>query len=144
MDPEARLCIDVPAGLAPRLPQKRPAQPARSTMTRRSMRHFLIGAALAAGVFGPAAQSAELTMVTRAQPDRAIPRLATQGLGYSVLHAVPGVPQRSYRVHVTCAIDESFMQTYCPTPVYEAYCPSARIACGGAAQGGRQALRLKY
>ena len=107
------------------------------------MRHFLIGAALAAGVFGPAAQSAELTMVTRAQPDRAISRLATQGLGYSVLHAVPGVPQRSYRVHVTCAIDESFMQTYCPTPVYVSSCPRARITCAGGTQEVR-ALRLKY
>jgi hypothetical protein len=93
---------------------------------------------------GSAAQSAELITVTQAQPSRAISRLAIQGLGYSVLHEVPGVPQRSYRVHVTCAIDESFMQTYCPTPVYEAYCPSARIACGGVSQQGRQVLRLKY
>lgn len=108
------------------------------------MRHFLVGAALAAGVIGSPAQSAELTTVTQAQPSRAISRLATQGLGYSVLHEVPGIPQRSYRVHVTCAIDESFMQTYCPTPVYEAYCPSARIACGGVSQQGRQVLRLKY
>jgi hypothetical protein len=108
------------------------------------MRHFLVWAALAAGAVGSAAQSAELTVVAGAQPSRAISRLATQGLGYSVLHEVPGVPQRSYRVHVTCAIDESFVQTYCPTPAYEAYCPSARIACGGVSQQGQQALRLKY
>ncbi len=108
------------------------------------MRHFLVGAAFAAGMVGSAAQSAELITVTQAQPSRAISRLAIQGLGYSVLHEVPGVPQRSYRVHVTCAIDESFVQTYCPTPAYEAYCPSARIACGGVSQQGQQALRLKY
>ncbi len=107
------------------------------------MRHFLVGAALAAGAIGSSAQSAELTTVTQAQPSRAISRLATQGLGYSVLHEVPGIPQRSYRVHVTCAIDESFMQTYCPTPVYVSSCPRARITCAGGTQEVR-ALRLKY
>ena len=107
------------------------------------MRHFLVGAALAAGAIGSSAQSAELITVTQAQPSRAISRLATQGLGYSVLHEVPGIPQRSYRVHVTCAIDESFMQTYCPTQVYVSACPRARITCGGGTQEVR-ALRLKY
>ena len=96
---------------------------------------------------GSAAQSADLTRGTRTiariQPDRALARLADQGLGYSVLHDVPGVPQRSYRVHVTCAVDESFMQTYCPTPQYVASCPSARIACADGGQDLR-ALRLKY
>jgi len=108
------------------------------------MKQFLIGAALAVGMLGSAAQSADVTTITSTQPSRAISRLATQGLGYSVLHETPGVAQRSYRVHVTCAIDESFLQTYCPTPVYEAYCPSARIACGGLAGQAQQGLRLKY
>jgi hypothetical protein len=69
--------------------------------------------------------------------------LTDQGLGYSVLHDAPSGPQGFYRVHVTCAIDESFVQTYCPTPAYASYCPRARILC---ADGGQsvQALRLKY
>ncbi len=120
------------------------------------MRQLLIGTVLAAGLLGSGAQAADLTGVTgvragRIQPDRAIARLADQGLGYSVLHDTPGIPQRSYRVHVTCAIDESFMQTYCPTPVYVSSCPRARIVCGDTTQEIRQeirqevrALRLKY
>jgi len=112
------------------------------------MRQFLIGPALAAALLGSAAQAADMTILTRAetsrlQPGRAIARLADQGLGYSVLHDVPGVPQRSYRVHVTCAIDESFVQTYCPTPAYASFCPSARIVCAGGGEEVR-ALRLKY
>jgi hypothetical protein len=112
------------------------------------MRQLLIGSALAAGLLGSAAQAADVTAFTRTetsrlQPGRALARLADQGLGYSVLHDVPGVPQRSYRVHVTCAIDESFMQTYCPTPAYASFCPSARIVCAGGREDLR-ALRLKY
>ena len=112
------------------------------------MRQLLIGTALASGLMGSAAMAADTTTVigaqtSRVQATRPIARLADQGLGYSVLHDVPGVPQRGYRVHVTCAIDESFMQTYCPTPVYVSYCPSAHIVCGGGTQEVR-ALRLKY
>jgi len=46
-------------------------------------------------------------------------------------------------VHVTCAIDESFMQTYCPTPAYASYCPRARIVCADGAAEVR-GLRLRY
>ena len=112
------------------------------------MRRLLVGIALATGLTGSAAQSADVTRVTRvqtewAQPGRAISRLADQGLGYSVLHDAPSGPQGFYRVHVTCAIDETFMQTYCPTPAYASYCQRARIVC---ADGGQsvQALRLRY
>ena len=80
----------------------------------------------------------------RIQPGRAIARLTDQGLGYSVLHDAPGIPQGFYRVHVTCAIDESFMQTYCPTPAYASYCPRARIVCADGAARAFGALRLRY
>lgn len=107
-----------------------------------------MGVALAAGLIGTAAQAADVGIGTRfeasrVQAGRAIARLSDQGLGYSVLHDGPSGPQGYYRVHVTCAVDESFMQTYCPTPAYASYCPRARIVC---ADGGRsiQALRLKY
>lgn len=112
------------------------------------MRRVLTGITLAAGLMGSAALAADVATVSRfeasrLQSGRAISRLADQGLGYSVLHDAPRGPQGSYRVHVTCAIDETFMQTYCPTPVYASYCPRARIVC---ADGGRsvRALRLKY
>ncbi len=112
------------------------------------MKQFLVGIGLTAGLLGSAAQAADVTIATRTrsvsvESTRAISRLADQGLGYSVLHDTPGIPQRSYRVHVTCAIDESFMQTYCPTPVYVSSCPRARITCEGETQSVR-ALRLKY
>lgn len=112
------------------------------------MRQILIGTAFAAGLMGSSALAADMTTVigvqsSRLQPARAVARLADQGLGYSVLHDVPGAPQRAYRVHVTCAIDESFMQTYCPTPVYISSCPRARISCEDGTQEVR-ALRLKY
>jgi hypothetical protein len=93
------------------------------------MRFRLISLILAIGALSSGGHAADLTMVTRSETGRAIARLATQGLGYSVLHDVPGIPQRSYRVHVTCTITERFAQTYCPTPQYEAYCPGAKIVC---------------
>jgi hypothetical protein len=112
------------------------------------MRQLSIGIVLAVGLLGSAAQAADATMVARIhaaglQSERAISRLADQGLGYSVLHDVPGVPQRAYRVHVTCAIDESFVQTYCATPAYASYCPRARIVCADGVAEVR-GLRLKY
>jgi len=109
---------------------------------------LLMGIVLATGLLGSTAQAADVARVSRfetsrVEAGRAIARLADQGLGYSVLHDAPAGPQGFYRVHVTCAIDESFMQTYCPTPAYASYCPRARIIC---ADGGQsvQALRLKY
>ena len=112
------------------------------------MRQLSIGTALAVVLLGSVAQAADATMVTRAglsplPPGLAISRLADQGLGYSVLHDVPGVPQRGYRVHVTCAIDETFMQTYCATPAYASYCPRARIVCADGVAEVR-GLRLRY
>lgn len=96
-----------------------------------------IGAVIAAGSMATAAHaadySARTTRVTRVtaviQPERAVSRLAEQGIGYSVLHESLGIPQRGYRVHVTCTVTETFTQAYCPTPQYEAYCPSATILC---------------
>jgi hypothetical protein len=92
-----------------------------------------IGAAMAAGLMASSAQAADYSVRTRVtsviQPERAISRLAEQGIGYSVLHEGLSAPQQGYRVHVTCTITETFTQTYCPTPQYEAYCPSATILC---------------
>ncbi|MEZ0172439.1 hypothetical protein [Microvirga sp. TS319] len=99
-----------------------------------------LGIALMASLLAQQAQAADMAQVTvtrtarvthiaPAIPERAIARLPDQGLGYSVLHEAVGVPQRGYRVHVTCTITETFAQTYCPTPAYISYCPSARIVC---------------
>jgi len=117
------------------------------------MRQLLVGTILATVLLAPAAQGADVTRSTRVaqartvlvQPDRPIARLADQGLGYSVVHLGPGAAQRAYRVHVTCAIDESFVQTYCPTPAYVSACPRARITCADATAAGEvRALRLRY
>jgi len=74
-------------------------------------------------------RTTRVTRVTPVVPERAVARLADQGIGYSVLHEAIGVPQRGYRVHVTCTVPETFAQAYCPTPAYISYCPSARIIC---------------
>ncbi len=84
---------------------------------------------------GAGAEAADYGRVTRdrytpiAQPTRPIVRLATQGLGYSVLHQNLGPVPAPHRVHVTCTIDESYAVTFCPTVNYEASCPRATIAC---------------
>lgn len=104
------------------------------------MKFQAIGIVLVAGLLAQGAQAADMAQMTVIRttrvtpvativPERAVARLADQGLGYSVLHEAVGVPQRGYRVHVTCTITETFGQTYCPTPAYVASCPSARIAC---------------
>jgi len=84
---------------------------------------------------GTGAQAADYGRVTRDRnmrvtaPTQAIVRLATQGLGYSVLHQSPAPVSAPYRVHVTCTIDESYAETFCPTVNYDASCPRAKIAC---------------
>ena len=147
MDPKGQLCIILDRSLLSRRIGLRMAYHSWIDVRRR-MRQVLTGIALATGLMGSAALAADVATVSRfeaarLQTGRAISRLADQGLGYSVLHDAPRGPQGSYRVHVTCAIDESFMQTYCPTQVYVSACPRARITCGGGTQEVR-ALRLKY
>lgn len=101
------------------------------------MKIHTTGIVLATCLLAQAASAADMTYrtVTRTTrvmpivPERAVARLADQGLGYSVLHEPLGVPQSGYRVHVTCTITETFRQTYCPNPVYVATCPNAVIAC---------------
>jgi hypothetical protein len=104
------------------------------------MKLHVMGIVLVAGLLAESVYAADLgrvtvtrtTRVTRVAPvvpERTIARLVDQGLGYSVLHEAVGVPQQSYRVHVTCTITETFAQTYCPTPAYVASCPSATIVC---------------
>jgi len=106
------------------------------------MKLQMMGVALVAGLLAQEAayaadmgqlsvtRTTRVTRVTPIVPERAIARLADQDLGYSVLHEPIGVvPQRGYRIHVTCTITERFRQTYCPTPAYVATCPDARIIC---------------
>ena len=93
------------------------------------MRLRSIGIAMAVVTLGSTASAADLTILSRGQPGRAMARLADQGIGYSVVHEPTGVSPRAYRVHVTCTIDESFAQTYCPTAGYVSSCPRAKIAC---------------
>lgn len=105
------------------------------------MRVHWVGFVLMAGLLSQEAYAADMTrtrIVMAAapgirlgpvQPERAVARLVDRGIGYSVLHEAVGVPQRSYRVHVTCTLTETFAQTYCPTPAYVSYCPNATIVC---------------
>lgn len=99
------------------------------------MKTATICIALAASALASPVGAADLTRVTRHRQvevrdiGRPIVRIADQELGYSVLHDTPDAPLRGYRVHVTCTLDDSFAQTYCPTTKYYASCPRARILC---------------
>jgi hypothetical protein len=102
------------------------------------MKFRLIGVVLAAGALSATASAADLGVLmqrraqvqsSQIQPSYAAARIVDQGLGYSVVHQPTGLSPRPYRVHATCTIDESFMQTYCPTPAYYASCPRAQIVC---------------
>jgi hypothetical protein len=106
----------------------------RGECGRIGMKIHWIGAAIAAGLAVSAAHAADYSVRTTRvtsviQPERALSRLAEQGIGYSVLHEAVSGLQQGYRVHVTCTITETFRQTYCPTPQYQAFCPSAAIIC---------------
>jgi hypothetical protein len=92
------------------------------------MKTLYICLALATGALGSATNAADSTIVRRGELGRPIVRLANQELGYSVLHDT-GPSSRGYRVHLTCTLDGSFSQTYCPTVRYFASCPRAQIAC---------------
>ncbi len=92
------------------------------------MNRLLMAAAVIA-VSTSAAPAAEPSLAVRGQPGRVVARLVDQGLGYSVVHEPAGLSPRPYRVHVTCTIDESFAQTYCPTASYVSSRPRATIAC---------------
>lgn len=101
------------------------------------MKTSYVWLALAAGALVSSANAADLVGLRQGrvsqvgqvvQVGRPIVRLADQELGYSVLHDT-GVSSRGYRVHLTCTLDESFVQTYCPTTRYYASCPRAQIVC---------------
>jgi hypothetical protein len=92
------------------------------------MKASYIWFAVAVGALGPVANAADLTGVRQGELGRPIVRLADQELGYSILHDA-GALSRSHRVHLTCTLDGSFLQTYCPTMKYYASCPKAQIVC---------------
>lgn len=93
------------------------------------MRVGLVSAVLLAALWNSGAYADGHAFMTRGQAVRVTARVATQGLGYSVLHQIQNPVPHANRVLAVCAIDESFAATYCPTAQYEAYCPSARIVC---------------
>lgn len=92
--------------------------------------------ALCIAAFSAPANAADPGTMTRSRDvvvvspsaSRPVARLADQELGYSVLHDT-GVSSRGYRVHLTCSLDDSFVQTFCSTKQYFASCPRAKIAC---------------
>lgn len=63
------------------------------------------------------------------QPVLATARLASQGIGYSVVYHQAGAPQLSYRVKVVCTVGQLSATAQCPSPRHEAHCPAAVIVC---------------
>jgi hypothetical protein len=89
----------------------------------------LLVTALALSAMSSAAGAAELGRVSRGEPVRAFSRLASHGIGYSVLYQDPSAPAGPYRIKVVCRVGQVSAAAYCPTASYLAYCPDALITC---------------
>jgi hypothetical protein len=85
--------------------------------------------AVALGTTLSAAQAQQTAVVTRAEPVRAISRLASQGIGYSVVYEDPAAPGGRYRVKVVCTVGQLSAFAVCPSAAHDAFCPTAQIAC---------------
>ena len=79
--------------------------------------------ALYAAISGANAQSVQ---TARGEPIRAFSRLASNGIGYSVLYQGPTAP---YRVKVVCTVGQLSATALCPSGNYDAFCPTAQIVC---------------
>jgi hypothetical protein len=95
------------------------------------MRTGVTAIALALSVVSSAAQAQRINVVVRGQPVQAIARLASEGIGYSVVHVPVGTAPRSYRVIMACTVGPSRNAVaHCPTPAHSAYCTDrARLVC---------------
>jgi hypothetical protein len=89
----------------------------------------LLSVALALSTAASGAHAQTIDVVIGGQPMRATARLATQGIGYSVVRQPRGVEPRSYRVLLVCTVDGRNATADCPTPAHQAYCPYGRIVC---------------
>jgi len=89
----------------------------------------LVAVVLACGATFSTAHAQVVTMTTRGQPVRAIARLASQGLGYSVVYQDVGALAPSYRVKVVCTFGQLSAMAQCPSLSHDAYCPTAQIVC---------------
>jgi hypothetical protein len=89
-----------------------------------TFRLLSIALALGAAISGANAQS--LDTAARAEPIRAFSRLASNGIGYSVLYQGPSAP---YRVKVVCTVGQLSATALCPSANYVALCPTAEILC---------------
>jgi hypothetical protein len=87
-------------------------------------RRISIALALCGTISGANAQS--LQTAARGEPIRAFSRLASNGIGYSVLYQGPSAP---YRVKVVCTVGQLSATALCPSANYVAFCPTAQIVC---------------
>src|SRR3712207_7476399 len=93
------------------------------------MRLWLVPVATAFSLLMSGAQAQDLRAAGRSEPIRAFSRLASQGIGYSVLYQAPGTPAGPYRVKVVCTIGQVSATALCPTANYDSFCPTAQIVC---------------
>jgi hypothetical protein len=89
----------------------------------------LLSVALALSTAASAVYAQTVDLVIGGQPIRATARLATQGIGYSVVRQPIGVEPRSYRVLLVCTVDGRNATANCPAPAHLAYCPYGIIVC---------------
>jgi hypothetical protein len=89
-----------------------------------TIRRVSMALALCATISGANAQSVQTA--ARVEPIRAFSRLASNGIGYSVLYQGPSAP---YRVKVVCTVGQLSATALCPSGNYDAFCPTAQIVC---------------
>ena len=84
---------------------------------------------LAIGAMSSGLHAQSFETRARVEPVRATARLATQGIGYSVVYQDPAVPTGPYRVKVVCTVGQISAIAQCPTTSHDAHCPMAQIVC---------------
>jgi hypothetical protein len=120
---EERFCnVQTLGAAAVRFP---PADERQDDVRHAMMIRWIVGA-IAVWMAGSAAFAQTFDVRVGKRVVHATARLATQGLGYSVLQ--DRGPQEYHPVQVTC-INGAFSRVLCPTPRYDAFCPDGRIVC---------------
>jgi len=83
---------------------------------------------LTLGATSIAAHAQEFSAAARAQPILATARLASQGIGYSVVYQEPG-RSAFHRIKVVCTVGQVSATAQCPSAAHYAFCPTAQIVC---------------
>jgi hypothetical protein len=83
--------------------------------------------AFALALAASSAAQAQQLVVLQGRNAPAVARLASEGIGYSVVQGP--ATRRGFRVQLACTVAYRNATSYCPTAAHDSYCPQARIVC---------------